>query len=337
MEFFGEAIFYYSGKKKNIMAELVKKDAKLLITGAAGLVGQNLVAELARQGCTAIVALDNHKGNLDILRTLHPEVTCVHADLALPGEWEQHFVGIERLFILQSQITGGSFAPFQRNTLDSTRNILDAAKKHSVPFTVLVGSSVVNSVADDNYTRSKKEQEDILRASGLPHCVVRPTLMFGWFDPKHLGWLSRFMERVPVYPIPGHGLYMRQPLYALDFCRVLIWCAEHTPGEKVFNIVGEEDITYIDIIRTIKRIKKLRTVILRIPVPVFRRLLKLYALMVKNPPFVADQLDALMAGDYFTGDAMRETFGLTPTPFAAAMEETFTHPVYSKVVLERWI
>jgi len=31
--------------------------------------------------------------------------------------------------------------------------------------------------------------------------------MFGWFDRKHLGWLSRFMKKVPVFPIPGHGHY----------------------------------------------------------------------------------------------------------------------------------
>jgi nucleoside-diphosphate-sugar epimerase len=160
--------------------------------------------------------------------------------------------------------------------------------------------------------------------------------MFGWFDPKHLGWLSRFMERMPVYPIPGHGRYMRQPLYALDFCRVLIRCAEYAPEGKIFNIVGEEDITYIDLIRAIKRIKKLPTRILCIPVPLFRLLLRIYALVVSNPPFVADQLDALMAGDYFTGDSMRKTFDLTPTPLAQALEETFTHPVYSKVTLERW-
>lgn len=315
----------------------MNKDAKLLVTGAAGLVGQNLAAELSRQGYTNIVALDKHQTNLDILHALHPGVTCVHADLARSGEWERHFAGAERLFLLQAQITGAAFDSFQRNTLDSTRNVLSAAQKHTVPFTVFAGSSVVNSVADDNYTRSKREQENMMRASGLPHCVVRPTLMFGWFDPKHLGWLSRFMERVPVYPVPGHGRYLRQPLYAPDFCRVLIWCAAHVPEGKTFNIVGEEDITYIDIIRTIKKVKKLRTVILRIPVPLFRLLLKLYALVVSNPPFVADQLDALMAGDYFTGDDMSKTFGLTPTPFATAMEETFTHPVYSKVTLERWV
>jgi len=39
--------------------------------------------------------------------------------------------------------------------------------------------------------------------------VLRPTLMFGWFDRKHVGWLKRFMERMPVFPIPGDGRMWR--------------------------------------------------------------------------------------------------------------------------------
>ena len=45
--------------------------------------------------------------------------------------------------------------------------------------------------------------------------------MFGWFDRKHLGWLARFMQRAPVFPIPGDGRYLRQPLYVGDLCNVI--------------------------------------------------------------------------------------------------------------------
>ena len=313
----------------------MQKNSKILITGAAGLLGQNLVAELARQGYENVIAIDKHVHNLSILQKLHPNVCCIHADLSLAGEWDKLFAGVDTLFLLQAQITGATFEPFRKNTLNSTENVLCAAKDHSVPFTVFIGSSVVNSVADDNYTRSKKEQEILMQASGLPHCIVRPTLMFGWFDPKHLGWLSRFMAKTPVFPVPGHGRYLRQPLYVLDFCRVLIRCAELVPDKKAFDIVGKEDVTYIDIIRTIKKVKKIHTFIVNIPVSVFRMLLRMYSVFSKKPPFVADQLDALMAGDYFVGISMEEEFGIKPTPFATAIEETFTHPVYSKVILER--
>lgn len=313
-----------------------EKDSRIVITGAAGLVGQNLATELVQQGYTRIVALDKNAHNLKILQDMHPQVTCVHADLSEDGSWKSAFQGAERLFLLQAQITGAAFSSFQKNTLDSTTQVLDAAKKAAVPFTVFVGSSVVHSVADDNYTRSKKAQEALMTASGLPYCIVRPTLMFGWFDPKHLGWLSRFMEKTPVFPIPGSGHYVRQPLYVVDFCRVLIWCAVHAPAGKVIDIVGQEEVDYISIIREIKKVKGLHTAIVKLPVPVFRLLMQIYGVAVKNPPFVADQLDALMAGDYFTGDDMRQ-FGVTPTPFATAIRETFTHPVYSKIVLERWV
>ena len=114
-----------------------------------------------------------------------------------------------------------------RNNIDSTRLVLDAIKANDVPYLVHISSSVVESVADDFYTNTKKDQEKMVLESGIPCPVLRPTLMFGWFDRKHLGWLSRFMKKVPVFPIPGHGRYMRQPLYVGDFANIIISCIEH--------------------------------------------------------------------------------------------------------------
>ena len=315
----------------------LNKSEKIIITGAAGLLGMNLITELLVQGYTCLVALDKHAGNLSILQQLHPQVTCIHADLSECGSWGRAFEGASRLFLLQAQITGTDFSSFQKNTLDSTSQVLEVAKKYEIPFTICIGSSVVNSVVDDNYTRSKKQQEVLMKYSGLDHCVVRPTLMFGWFDPKHFGWLSRFMTKIPVFPIPGNGKFLRQPLYVRDFCRILVWCLEHVPRGKIFDIVGQENVDYIDIIKSIKKVKKTKTLLLTIPVSLFRMLLHGYGFIFKNPPFVPDQLDALMAGDYFTGDNMRDCFGVEPTPFVQAIEETFNHPEYSKVTLERWI
>ena len=77
--------------------------------------------------------------------------------------------------------------------------------------------------------------------------------MFGWFDRKHLGWLARFMERAPVFPIPGNGRYLRQPLYVGDFCNIIISCIEKPLPGKTFNISGQEKIDYIDLIKGVKR------------------------------------------------------------------------------------
>jgi uncharacterized protein YbjT (DUF2867 family) len=306
---------------------------KIVITGAAGLVGQNLVTLLVERGFTNVVAIDKHGGNLAVLSGLHPQVTALHADLAVPGDWEARFDDAAVVVQLHAQIAGKSSEPFERNNLTATRNVLAALRKRPRIYLVHASSSVVNSVVDDLYVRTKTEQERLVRESGVRHCVLRPTLMFGWFDPKHLGWLARFMERVPVFPVPGHGRYMRQPLYNRDFCRAILVMMERQPDGAVYDLTGPDRVDYIDMIRIIRDAKGLRIPIVRVPIPVFSAMLRVAALLTPKPPFTADQLKSLTAGDDFTGVDIGAVFGFTPTPFEAAVKETFGHPRYSSVVL----
>ena len=307
----------------------------IIITGAAGLVGQNLITMLEEQGYYNLVAIDKHEHNLGILKQLHPKVTTIHADLATPGPWQDAFNKSSIVVQLHAQITGNCTEDFVRNNQIATDQVLTASKKGEVDYLVHISSSVVNSTADDDYTRTKAAQELAVRNSGIPHAVLRPTLMFGWFDPKHFGWLSRFMDRVPVFPIPGDGRYMRQPLYNRDFCKVIKFCLENQPQNEAYDIVGGENIDYVDIIKAIKAAKKCQTPVICIPYSLFSALLFVYALFSKSPPFTQHQLKALTAGDEFTGVDMHKTFGITPTPFTEAISETFTDKRYKDIVLTR--
>jgi nucleoside-diphosphate-sugar epimerase len=313
---------------------MLEKTDRIVITGAAGLVGQNLVTLLGDEGYANIVAIDKHQRNLATLRSLHPAVRCVVADLAEAGDWTAHFGGAAVVVQLHAQIAGLGSEPFVRNNITATMRVLEAVQGARVPFLVHASSSVVNSVGEDDYTRTKKEQEKMVAESGIACCILRPTLMFGWFDPKHLGWLARFMERVPVFPIPGHGRYMRQPLYNRDFCRAILSVMKSQPAGAVYDLTGPDRVDYIDMIRIIRDVKGLRTPIVRIPYGVFSALLRIYALFSRKPPFTTAQLKALTAGDEFQGVDIEAVFGFAPTPFRRAVEETFGHPVYSSIALE---
>ena len=307
---------------------------KIVLPGAAGLVGQNLVARLLARGYTDIVVIDKHATNLAVLKQVQPGITTQLADLAVPGDWQQHFVGADVVVMLQAQIGGVHYEEFVRNNVDSTRLVLEQIKRNPVPRLVHISSSVVMSSADDFYTRSKKEQEAMVLASGIDCPILRPTLMFGWFDRKHLGWLSRFMAKMPVFPVPGDGRFMRQPLYVGDFCNVIISCIENDVRTGIFNITGHEQVDYIDIIRQIKRATHAKARIVKIPYGLFHALLSVWALFDKNPPFTTQQLEALVAKDEFEVTDWPGQFGVRSTPFAAAIDETFNDPRYSKFALE---
>lgn len=307
---------------------------KIILPGGAGLVGQNLVARLRAKGYSNIVVLDKHRANLEVLRQVQPEVVAEYADLAEPGDWQRHFAGARVVVMLQAQIGGNDYGAFVRNNVDATRLVLETIRTYQVPELVHISSSVVVSVAEDFYSRTKTAQEELVLASGIPCPILRPTLMFGWFDRKHLGWLSRFMKKVPVFPIPGHGRYMRQPLYVGDFCNIIISCIEQPGRTGIFNISGHEEIDYIDIVRQIRQATRARSVILRIPFSVFHALLWLWGLFDRNPPFTTQQLKALVARDAFEVIDWPGLFGVAATPFGTAIDETFNDPRYGSVVLE---
>jgi nucleoside-diphosphate-sugar epimerase len=312
------------------------KGGKIVITGAAGLVGQNLIPRLTAKGFREIVAIDKHPTNVKILKEYHPGVRVFHSDLAensQVGAWEAELAGCRALVIGHAQIGGVEPKEYVRNNVEATERLLEAAVRHKVSYIVSISSSVVNSMAVDDYTETKKAQEALVAGCGIKQVVLRPTLMFGWFDRKHVGWLARFMQRVPVFPIPGSGKFLRQPLYAADFCAIIVSSlTNETTG--AYNITGQERIDYIDLIRAVKKATRAKAHLLKIPYSLFWGLLKVNSLFDKNPAFTVKQLQALVTPDVFEVIDWPRIFGVRATPLQQALDETFQDPVYSQVALD---
>lgn len=306
---------------------------KIVVTGAAGLVGQNLIPRLKAKGAGQIVALDKHPTNVAVLRRLHPDIEVVQADLAEAGAWQQALEGCTHLVIGHAQIGGLFAAEYVKNNVTATERLLEAALRYRVPYAVNISSSVVSSQAVDDYTETKKAQEALVAQSGIRQVVLRPTLMFGWFDRKHVGWLARFMQRVPVFPIPGNGRFLRQPLYAGDFCDVIVSSVERELT-GAYNITGQERVEYIDLMRAVKQAVGAKARLVKIPYRLFWLLLKMNALLDKNPAFTPRQLEALVTPDIFEVIDWPGIFEVRATPLAEALQETFRDPVYSSVVLD---
>src|ERR1700676_5531795 len=95
---------------------------KVVITGAAGLGGQNLIPRLASKRFTFFVAIDKHPINTAILQKNYPSVRLLKEDLAMEqdGKWKQELAGSDALVIAHAQIGGSSSADFVRNNVNAT-------------------------------------------------------------------------------------------------------------------------------------------------------------------------------------------------------------------------
>ena len=68
---------------------------KIVVTGAAGLVGQNLVARLKGRRDIELVGIDKHAANVALFRKVHPDVTIIEADVSQPGPWTDSLAGAD--------------------------------------------------------------------------------------------------------------------------------------------------------------------------------------------------------------------------------------------------
>ena len=105
------------------------KGKKIVVTGAAGLLGQNLIRILERSGVGEIVALDKYPANTATLRRLHPEIRVVEADLAEAGPWQEELKGCTPLVIGHVQIGGLYPEEFVRDNIRATERLLEVGAR----------------------------------------------------------------------------------------------------------------------------------------------------------------------------------------------------------------
>src|SRR5262249_47563284 len=134
--------------------EVFNLAAQIAITGAAGLVGQNLIPRLKARGYGEIVAIDKHPANTALLRRLHPDIAVIEADLADDGVWGPAVADVDVVVICHAQIGGLDKAAYARNNIAATEKLLAALTARPQVYLVHVSSSVVKSMAQDDYVWS---------------------------------------------------------------------------------------------------------------------------------------------------------------------------------------
>ncbi len=297
------------------------RSSRVLMVGAAGLVGQNLAPRLLAAG-HSVTAVDKNGPNLALLGRRNPGLRTLEADVCDSRALWDRWGDFDSVVDLKAQITAVDDEAHYRNNLEATAEVLELCRKKQVKHLVHLSSTVVISSATDAYAESKRAAEQRVATSEVPHTILRPALLYGPFDVKHLGYITRLMERWPLLPVPGSGRYVRQPVYVTDLCGVIERCLESAPAGAIHNIVGLEKTDFIDLLRIVRRERGLRCWLVPVPLAIFHAALEIAARLLPKPPYTRDQLEALVASDVFPVDPWCEIFGVPYTSIELGLRET---------------
>ncbi len=284
----------------------------ILVTGANGFVGSNLVRRLRKDGI-GVRALVRNTSRAQRLRDLGAEV--VPGDIADPASLEAAAAGCDRVIHLVGIIQEGRGFTFQSVHVEGTRNVVEAAKKHGVKQFVYQSALGTRENAGSEYHRTKWEAEKLVKASGLPYTILRPSLIYGPGDQFTIR-LAEAIRLSPVLPVIGSGRSKVQPIFIDDVAACI---AKAVSGDaflnKTFEIGGPDRLTYEEVTKAIAAALGVKRPTVHMPMLFMRTLAKVAETVLPKPPVTTDQLIMLQEDNVCDMKDIREAFGIEPVRF----------------------
>jgi len=142
----------------------------VLVVGATGSVGRQVVAEAVRQGheTRALVRDAARAGRLD------PGARVIVGQLTRPETLADAVAGIDAVVFTQGSSYGDAAAA-EAVDYGAVKNVLEALGGRSVRIALMTSIGVTKRGGSHDW---KRRGERLVRASGNPYTIVRP----GWFD-----------------------------------------------------------------------------------------------------------------------------------------------------------
>jgi uncharacterized protein YbjT (DUF2867 family) len=176
----------------------------------------------------------------------------------------------------------------------NSKTLFAAARDAGIQRIVHVSITHPDPASTDSYFRGKAEVERALAASGIPHAIVRPAILFGGNGVliNNIAWLLR---RLPVFAIGGGGRYRVRPIHVEDLARL---CADLGDRQDTVTMdaVGPESVAFRDLVATIKAAVGSHALLLPVPGAIIPPMAAGLNLMLRDTLLTADEYRALAAG-----------------------------------------
>ncbi len=228
---------------------------RTLVTGASGFLGQAVCAELCARG-HAVGALVRRPGS-------EPEGTVAIAgdlgdSVALREAVKQ--AGPDCVFHLAAEIaTQRDPAKINEVNVEGTHRLLEACKAFDSPRFLFVSTIVTGdaggTVLDESstlpvqtiYGRSKQQGERLVRASGLPSVIIRPSHVYGpggWYAEE----IVKRLRQPGRFVVIGSGQNVWDVVRVEDVASACVEAAERAADGSLYHVVDDEPLSYYEFV-----------------------------------------------------------------------------------------
>ena len=287
----------------------------ILVTGATGFIGRVLVRQLTETGQQVRVLLRPSPRSPRLPKGVPVEVAVV--SLGDERGLRAALRGVDQIYHLASAGSQGRRGNLFSTDIEGTRNLAQVAAGTKIERFIYLSHLGADRASAFPIHKAKGIAEEHIRKSGVPHTIIRSSVVFGPEDHFTTN-LARFIRGTPGFlPIPGDGRTLIQPLWVEDLVTCLIWALQNQETvNQTYDIGGGEYFTVRQVLETLMTVIHTQRLIVSLPYPYMRALFVTLDTFTPSFNFPTYWLDYVAVNRTCPVDNLPRSFGLMPARFA---------------------
>jgi uncharacterized protein YbjT (DUF2867 family) len=287
---------------------------RVLVTGATGYIGGRLVPRLVAQH-HQVRCVARNPGRLEGHRW--PSVEIVAGDLGDPEATARALHGIDvAYYLVHSMAADHAFWDRDRAM---ALTFGEVAAEAGIQRIIYLGGLGDPEKVHSRHLVSRQEVGRCLAAGGVPVVEFRAAVIVG-SGSASFEMIRHLSERLPVMITPMWVNTRCQPIGIRSVLAYLTEALDHPTAEGIYEIGGQDVLSYREMILRYARLRGLRRFILSLPVPKPELSSRLVDLLTPIPYRIAQPLvESLHTEVVVRSDRSLNTFSVRPTGYDEAV------------------
>lgn len=281
----------------------------VLITGATGFVGREVVKTLVSQG-DEVRCLVHTPGSEEVFE--NEEVDVHYGSVMDPLALRAAFYDVDEVVHLVAIIRERKGQTFRGINFRGVQNVVETAAAAGVKRFVHLSSMGADENLSASYLHSKWLGEQAVIHSGISYTILRCSLMFGEGD-EFINAIAGLVKALPLIPVVGSGNNELQ-LIAVEEVARCVASSVHQKDvvNRTIEIGGSERLRYNEIIDIVIDTLGTSRLKVHVPVRVAKPFVRVMESILPRSLITSDQLKMLYNPNFGDVGTVEKMFGFSP-------------------------